>query len=57
MSNSILSKNRFIIKDWADNVCFQGIEFPTFEDAWGYIYENVKDEDNAYDDYFVEVTS
>ena len=45
--------SKFIINDWAGNVCFHGITFETFEDAWGYIYENVPDEDNAYDDYFV----
>lgn len=44
----------FIIKDWMGNILFGGKEFKSFEDGWGYIYENVADEDNAYDDYFVE---
>jgi hypothetical protein len=43
----------WIIKDWADNTLFNGKTFETFEDGWGYVYENVVDEDNAYDDYYV----
>lgn len=30
---------KFIIKDWADNIKFNGREFDTFEDAWSHIYE------------------
>jgi hypothetical protein len=41
------------IRDWADNLLFGGKCFESFEDAWGYIYETVPDEDSAYDDYFV----
>jgi len=29
---------KFIIKDWAGNTCFKGKTFPSFEDAWEYIY-------------------
>ena len=29
----------FIIKDWANNTCFKGKTFNSFEDAWGFIYE------------------
>ncbi len=29
----------WIIKDWANNVCFQGQTFPSFEDAWEFLYE------------------
>lgn len=29
---------KYIIKDWAGNTCFQGREFDTFEDAWGFLY-------------------
>lgn len=47
---------KFIIKDWADNICFNGLEFDDFEDAWGFIYEKFPDgdEDRTFDDYFVE---
>lgn len=47
---------KFIIKDWAGNICFKGIQFESFEDAWGYIYELFPegDEDQTYDEYFVE---
>jgi hypothetical protein len=31
--------SKYIIKDWADNACFQGRQFDNFDDAWGYIYE------------------
>lgn len=46
----------YIIKDWADNVCFHGAEFDSFEDAWSHVYEtdpNTNEEDSYYDDYFV----
>ena len=42
----------FIIKDWAGNQCFGGIEFTTFEDAWEYIYEKFDDEEE-YQEYQV----
>lgn len=46
---------KFIIKDWAGNVCFGGIEFDDFESAWGFIYEKFPNEgeDKTFDDYFV----
>ena len=44
----------FVIIDWAGNkVNTGGKTFATFEDGWSWIYSNVEDEDNAYDDYFV----
>lgn len=43
---------KFIIIDWCSNVCFQGKTFDSFEDAWGFIYEKVDDED-AFQDYEV----
>jgi hypothetical protein len=52
----------FIIKDWANNVCFKGQTFPSFEDAWGFIYENdpapsdAEAESGWFDDYYVEET-
>lgn len=54
---------KFIIRDWADNVCFGGKEFDSFEDAWDYIYvadPNPLDESSPeydehwFDDYYVE---
>lgn len=55
---------KFKIKDWAGNTCFNGKTFKTFDDAWGYIYENdpapineetgeIEDE-SYFDDYYVE---
>lgn len=43
---------KYIIKDWADNVMFDGKEFDSFEDGWGFIYESI-DDDEAYQDLFV----
>lgn len=49
----------WIIRDWIGNVCFGGVTFPSFEDAWGYVYENdpaPSDEEadkGWYDDYYV----
>ena len=47
---------RYEIRDWMNNLLFGGQTFPSFEDGWGHIYENVSDEDNAYDEYFVYPT-
>ena len=43
----------FIIVDWVNNVMFDGKEFDSFDDGWAFIYENIEDKDNAYDDVFV----
>lgn len=55
-----MRKQNFIIKDWTGKICFGGIEFNTFEDAWGHIYEHdpipepvEENESHWYDDYFV----
>lgn len=51
-----MKKEKFIIKDWADNHLFKDKVFDSFEDAWEFIYENVQEEtedDGTYDDYFV----
>ena len=49
---------KFIIKDWANNVCFKGREFDSFEDAWGFLYETYPDYDSeingTFDEYYVE---
>ena len=50
----ISSLDKFIIKDWAGNIMFNGKEFVSFDDGWAYIYEKIEDKDNAYDDVFVE---
>ena len=44
---------KWIIIDWAYNRLFPKMEFESFEDGWDFIYENIEDEDNAYDDIFV----
>ena len=46
-------KKVFIIRDWTNKICFHGKEFPSFEDAWGYIRE-VEPEEEAWEDYYVE---
>lgn len=44
----------FKIFDWMHNeVNTGGKVFDTFEDGWEWIYTNVPNEDNAYDDLFV----
>lgn len=43
---------KYLIQDWAGNVLFQGKEFDSFEDAWGFIYEQFPN-DEEFDDYFV----
>lgn len=50
---------KFVIKDWANNVCFKGQEFDDFEAAWDFIYEQYPDNDGSdgtFDEYFVEAT-
>ena len=44
---------KYIIKDWADNLIFGNKEFDTFEDAWGFVYEQISDEE-TYQDIFVD---
>jgi len=50
---------KFIIEDWAGNICFKGKRFKTFADAWGYIneiYEHLCEEkfNEQMQEYFVE---
>lgn len=45
---------KFIIRDWANNICFNNKTFKTFDDAWEYIYSVVDCEDD-YQEYFVGV--
>jgi len=37
---------KYIIIDWMSTVCFKGIEFDDFEDAWGFIREQHPDEED-----------
>lgn len=46
--------SKYIIKDWANNIMFNGKQFDDFEDAWGFIYENIPDEE-SYQDIYVEI--
>lgn len=56
-----MEKTKFGIVGWitftnvplSEQLLFGGITFDSFEDGWGWIYENVSEEDNAYDDLFV----
>jgi hypothetical protein len=50
------TKTLFHIKDWAGNTLFGGKTFPSFQEGWSHIYENVPAEDDEasnYDDYYV----
>ena len=56
------NKTMYKIIDWAGNRMFKDKTFNTFEDGWGYIYENVDntafDEsgklgDDCYQEYYV----
>lgn len=38
-------KKVYIIEDWAGNICFQGKEFQTADDAWEFIQANEPEED------------
>lgn len=44
---------KYEIRDWMNNSMFNGQAFESFESAWDHIYQNVEDEDHAYDEYFV----
>lgn len=35
---------KFRITDWSGNVCFFGRRFDSFEDAWGFLYENTPED-------------
>jgi hypothetical protein len=53
---------KYIIKDWMGNTCFKGKTFDSFEDAWGFIYEqydglNEKEFDEQMEEYFVDKES
>lgn len=41
-------------KPLSEQLLFGGVTFDTFEEGWDWIYANVSDEDNAYDDLFVQ---
>lgn len=48
---------QYVVKDWMGKVLFGGRTFPSFEDGWGFVYEqdpNDHDDDHHYDDYYVE---
>ena len=51
--NSIYPDMKYGIFDWTNNRIYDHKDFETFEDAWGHIYDNVTDTDNAYDEYYV----
>ena len=43
----------YIIKDWADNEPFPLQSFPTFDDAWEYIYEQSHITEEDYEEFVV----
>jgi len=52
----------YIIKDWANNIMFNGKTFDSYEEGWEFIYANVDnsiydtsqdDNDNEYQEYYV----
>lgn len=46
---------KFIIKDWADNVCFHGKSFDDFESAWEFLYEYYENlSDKAFEEQMQE---
>ncbi len=54
-----MRRQKFIIEDWAGNICFNGRKFKTFEDAWGFLYDFYRDlPDHEFDEqmgeYYVE---
>lgn len=49
-------KTKYEIRDWTNNLMFDGKEFDSFEDGWEFIYENIIEEyegDGTYDDVYV----
>lgn len=44
---------KYIITDWAGNVCFHGKQFDDFEDAWGFIREFHDDDEEMWQEYEV----
>lgn len=50
--------NKFIIKDWADNILFKGEEFNSFDDAesflCGYFEDNGWNYDDTRGEYYIE---
>lgn len=50
---------KWVIKDWANNILFNGKTFNHFDDAWCHIYTHdpilaEQDEVGWYDDYYVD---
>ena len=56
-----MKSTRYEIRDWMNNLCFQGKTFSTFEEGWDYIYVNDPEPDETspewkdhwFDDYYV----
>jgi hypothetical protein len=44
----------YIIKDWANNTCFNSKEFNSFDDAWSFLFE-LFDNDADLEEYNVEL--
>lgn len=44
---------RWEVRDWANNLLFNGKTFESFYDGWAYIYETLPGEDEMYGDLYV----
>lgn len=44
---------KFIIQDWAGNHMFPDKVFDSFEDGWGFLYEQFPEDGGTLDDIFV----
>ena len=54
---SYLNDCKYKIYGWIGKVALYEDEFDSFEEAWAFVYENVEDVDNAYDDIYVELNT
>lgn len=43
----------YLIIDWANNICFDGITFDTQEDAFEFLYQKFPEDTSDIDDYYV----
>jgi hypothetical protein len=53
--------SKYLIRDWMNNILFNGIEFNSFEEGWEFLYDTMPEPPEAspdwvdgwYDDVFV----
>ena len=44
-------RKKFIIRDWMNNILFDGIEFDSFEEGWDWLYTNYPEPDESSPDW------